>query len=480
LAWLIFIHMEEIKMPDPTPQSLTLLGCWMEIVQSWRGVFVQRRTWVRATRQALGSLLVLGRATLSRILWTNGREQKAWSGEYFLHSRAEWDPQAWFTPLLEQGLVFCPGKLVGVAVDDTRLRKTGRSIPQAAWHRDPMSPPFHTNLMVGLRFLQASLLVPLHRNGSFSARAIPIRFEEVSTVKKPGKRASEEAWQQYQQDRKRFNLSQRFVQSMAQLRVALDQAGGAKKTLVIAGDGSFCNRTVLATIPERSTLIARTRKDAKLCFPAAPGGRRLYGQDKFTPDDVRQDEKIPWKTTKLFYGGKRRKVRYKEIVGVLWQSGAKTRPLRLFVIAPTPYRKRQSAKLYYRQPAFLLCTDLHSSARQLLQIYLDRWQIEVNHREEKDTLGVGQAQLWNPTAVPKQPVLAVAAYCALMLAALQAFGAARGTAYAQLPKWRRNARRPSCLDLVTLLRKEAAANPDLIADLGVRHSPPQLVAAAAA
>jgi hypothetical protein len=64
---------------------------------------------------------------------------------------------------------------------------------------------------------------------------------------------------------------------MAHLRVALDQAGGTNKTLVIAGDGSFCNRTVLATIPERSTLIARTRKDAKLCFAAAPGGRRNCG-----------------------------------------------------------------------------------------------------------------------------------------------------------------------------------------------------------
>jgi hypothetical protein len=324
------------------------------------------------------------------------------------------------------------------------------------------------------------LLLPLHRNGSFSARAIPIRFEEVSTVKKPGKRGSEEEWQQYRQDCKRFNLSQRFVQSMAQLRAALDQAGGAKKTLVIAGDGSFCNRTVLATIPERSTLIARTRKDAKLCFPAVPGGRRVYGEEKFTPDDVRKDDKAAWKITKLFYGGKRRKVRYKEIGGVLWQRGAKTRPLRLLVIAPTPYRKRKSGRTYYRQPAFLLCTDLKSSARQLLQIYLDRWQIEVNHREEKDTLGVGQAQLWNPNAVPKQPVLAVAAYSALMLAALKVFGAARGVAYAQLPKWRRNARRPSCLDLVTLLRKEAAESPDLVQSPGIQHSPAQLVAAAAA
>jgi hypothetical protein len=108
-------------------QPLTLLRCWLEAVQPWRTVFVQQRTWVRATRQALGGLGVLGRATLSRILWTNGREQKAWSGEYFLHSRAAWDPQALFAPLLQQALAFCPGKLVGVAVDDTRPRKTGRS-----------------------------------------------------------------------------------------------------------------------------------------------------------------------------------------------------------------------------------------------------------------------------------------------------------------------------------------------------------------
>ena len=95
-------------------------------------------------------------------------------------------------------------------------------------------------------------------------------------------------------------------------------------------------------------------------------------------------------------------------------------------MAPTPYRKRKSSKLYYRQPAYLLSTDLRHSAPPLLQIYFDRWQIEVNHRDEKETLGVGQAQLWNIDAVPKQPALVVAAYSALLLAALQAFGTERG------------------------------------------------------
>jgi hypothetical protein len=67
-----------------------------------------------------------------------------------------------------------------------------------------------------------------------------------------------------------------------------------------------------------------------------------------------------------------------------------------------------------------------------------------------------------------------------MLAALHVFGAGRGKAYAELPRWRRHAHRPSCLDLVTLLRKEAVQNRELIATLGIQYSPPQLLAAAAA
>ena len=58
-----------------------------------------------------------------------------------------------------------------------------------------------------------------------------------------------------------------------------------------------------------------------LCFKATEGSRRFYSTEKFTPDEVRQEEG-PWKETKVFYGGKRRKVRYKEVAVVYWQGGA--------------------------------------------------------------------------------------------------------------------------------------------------------------
>jgi hypothetical protein len=92
-------------MPPQSPSlSPTLLECRLEIVHPWRVVFAQQRTFLRAVRQGLSWLLCLGRSTLSRIIRTTGREQKSWSGEYFLHSRAERDPHALFEPMVREAL----------------------------------------------------------------------------------------------------------------------------------------------------------------------------------------------------------------------------------------------------------------------------------------------------------------------------------------------------------------------------------------
>jgi hypothetical protein len=431
-----------------------------------------------------------------------GHKAKVWR----IYRSLSWDPAELFTPIVQRALAWCPGRYIGVAIDDTRLHKTGPQIKQAFYQRDPLSPKFRYNLMFGLRFLQASLLVPLFRRSKVGTRALPIAFEEVSVVKKPrrklpkgkagkaklpqakrGKKRRtqplsplEEEWKQYGLAKKLHNLSTHFVDLMGRLRTTFDASGAAHKILLLAVDGSFCNRTVFTAVIRGVELIARARKNIRLCFRAEAGSRRFYGEDKFTPEEVRQDDSIPWKATQIFYGGKLRKVEYKEVGNVLWQGGALKRVLRLLVIRPTKYRKLKSGRWYYRQPAYLLTTVLNDSVRQLLQIYFDRWQIEVNHREEKDTLGVGEAQLRNVTAVPKQPAFAVATYSALLLASLMAFGAERSKAYAALPKWRRRASRPSALDLITLLRKEITDNPSEVAHLGLNPTAGAHIAAAAA
>ena len=177
--------------------------------------------------------------------------------------------------------------------------RTGRCIPQASYHRDPLSPPFHVNLVRAIRFLQASVLVPLHHRAPLYTRALPIRFEEVSCVKKPSRKADAAVWTAYKAAVKVHNLSQRFVEMARALRQALDAAGGAAKTMVLAGDGSFGNRTCVRAGLDRTELIARTRKDAALCRPAPAGARRVYDRATFTPEHVRQDEAQPWRVTKV-------------------------------------------------------------------------------------------------------------------------------------------------------------------------------------
>jgi DDE family transposase len=457
-----------------------LLRTLLEIFQEWQAAFPRQRSYRRAVAQALGTLTAFGRRTLSRAIWAQGHEQQDWSADYKLHARASWRAADLFQPVLARALPWCRGRYVVVAVDDTRLRKTGRRIQSAFYQYDPLSPKFRYNLMFGLRFLQVSLLVPLYRHAKASSRALPVRFEEVPAVKRPRRRAAEELWAAYRVAVKQHNLSQRAVELFRDLRQSLDRVGSAHQCLLVVGDNSFCNRRLFTAALERSAVIARARRDVKLCQRAPAGSRCFYDATRFTPEQIRQDDSIAWMKTRVFYGGQWRNMRYKEVRDVFWRTGCRKRVLRLLVVAAIPYQVPGRRRKGYRAPAYLLTTDLHGTARELLQAYADRWQIEVNHREEKDTLGVGEAQVRSLRSVPRQPAFVVAAYSALLLAGLIAYGPTRDTHYLPLPKWRRNADRPSCLDLIALLRKEMIENTSLLAPLGFKLAWKTLGLAAAA
>lgn len=429
------------------------------IMLGWEKVFSQKRTVLRAIRQALSLVCVIGRRTIARSYLAR-EDEGDWSSEYKLHSRSKWEAQGLFEPILGRALGMCEGKFIPMGCDDTRIRKTGKKIETAHWGRDPLSPPFRVNLQYGLRYLHASVLVPLHKKYGVSARALPVWFEEAPPVKKPGKKASEEEKKAYREEKKKRNLSVQAVGMFKQMRKQADELGAVDKILAWALDGSFCNETTFKADLERTILIARTRKDAKLCWPATEG-RSRYGKEKFTPEEVLKDETIAWQKAEIFHGGKWRTVFYKELNQILWQRGAGEKKLRLLVVKPTPYQKTKKGKLLYRQPAFLLTTDRESQASELLQIYFDRWQVEVAHKELKDNFGLGQAQVRVPASVARQPALVVATYSSMHLAALKAFGPHRPDEF-PLPKYQREKSRVSCQDLIRNLRNEVVSHPETL------------------
>jgi len=445
------------------------------MIEGWTEVFAQKRTLARAIQQATALPLVCGRRMISRVICALGLQGRDWSAHYKLFSRSPWEEPGLFRPVVREYLARYRTGPITLAFDDTKTPKTGRHIPGASWQRDPMSPPFHVNLVFALRFLQVSLLFPHYREGAFSARAIPVRFEEAPVVKKPGKRATDAQRQAYRAAKKNQNLSVAAHAALEAVRAQFDAQGAADRRLLFVSDNSFCNRTMFRRPIDRVDLLARCRWDAKLCWPAPPGTARRYAVEKFTPEHVRQDQSIPWKEARVFFGGRWRTVRVKELNGVLWQRGALTQPLRLLITAPTPYQASPHGPRYYRDPACYLSTDTTGPLAVLAQAAFDRWQIEVNHREEKDILGVGDAQVRSPLSVPRHPAFQVALYSLIHLAGLLEYGPARTDDYLPLPKWRRKARRPSFLDLLSLLRKEileSSAPTPTIETIGAQDEPP--------
>jgi hypothetical protein len=433
---------------------MSLLNNYLSIVLTWACCFFKSSTFRRSILHAIACLTEGQRKTISHNIRMLHAENEDFSSHYKLYSRDQWDSQALFAPMIKQSGSFADEDYIALVGDFTTIRKTGKKIPFTAPCRDPMSPKYHPNLIWGMICLQMSFIAPLYRKGDFPARSLPIQWKVLPRMPKPKINDSEETWEKYKAFQKKNNRSRFFVAQLKNLRQSMDEGGWSHKELLISLDGDFCNRIILNERRDRTELILRARKNIKLCFQATNEGRRFYSIQKFTPEETRQDDKISWKACTIYHGGEWRKVEYKEVDKVYWQTGAKKQALKLLVLRPISYRRTKSGKLLYRQPAYLLTTDLRRGSEKLIQAYFDRWEIEVNHKEEKHILGVGQAQVRNKKSIDKQTGLVVASYSALLLASITGGNLERQDEMKTKSKWYSKAKRPSCNSLRKQLLKE--------------------------
>jgi hypothetical protein len=439
-----------------------LLKAFLDLWNQSQGAFTQKRTHQLGLSIALGLLTCLGRRTLTRSLCARAMQFSDWSFEYRFFSKDQWSLLEMQVQLLTHCTQYLQeGLPLVIALDDTSCPKTGKKIQAAANYFDPKSPPYAPSFHKALRFLTFSVLIKPY--GSIGpARGIPFAWTLAPALAKPKKRAPKEIHEQYRTQKKNWTLSTQAMEQIHLIRASMDTIPALKdRLLVIVADSSYTNASVIPLLPERTILVGRTRKNLALFEPAQPdstkkrGRKRRYGKALPTPEQIRQDKTYPWQTCQIFAAGDWHELRYKNVGPVLWKSMGFEKPLRLIVIEPLRYRPRKGAKLLYRDPAYLLVSDLGYPVHQALQDYFHRWQIEVNHKEAKDVLGIGDAQVRNPRSVSRQISFHVLVYSWLLLASLKAYGPERGKVYAPLPKWRKVLpSRPSILDLVTQFRME--------------------------
>lgn len=87
-----------------------------------------------------------------------------------------------------------------------------------------------------------------------------------------------------------------------------------------------------------------------------------------------------------------------------------------------------------RPPAYLITTDLELALERILQAYIWRWEIEVNCRDQKNLLRLGEAQVRTSRSIQTLTPLLTAVYAMLMLALEKIGGRNRSL---QAPVWHR-------------------------------------------
>jgi hypothetical protein len=417
-----------------------------------RPAFRQERVFQNARSLAISSLLALGRHSVSGMLAAAGREFEDWSSAYRIFEQRRIDRKALFAPAQAAVLENIPEHIpLTVMMDDTLIRKRGRKVSGAGWKRDPLGPPWHTNFVWGQRFLQLSAALPEHGSNG-RAVGIPIDFIHAPGAVKPERNAPQEKWDEYRKEQEKLKLSTVAANRLKELGARIED-----RKIICAVDGGYTNKTVFRGQSANTVLVGRIRKDARLFAApekseAGKGRKKFYGDRKPTPEEIRQDESVPWQTVQAYAAGKCHEFEIKTVTGIRWK-GTGGQDLRLVVVRPLAYRPRKGAKLLYRDPAYLLCTDPDLPLEQMLQSYLWRWEIEVNFRDEKHVMGVGESQLRTKASVENVPGLICASYSFLLLASMRANCNALSL---PRPKWypAKPADRCSTQQLVALFRTQ--------------------------
>jgi Transposase DDE domain len=407
----------------------------------------------KTIRHLLAHTLCQGKHTVTQLLRTAGQQHSDWSADYRLYS-SQLRACALFEPIIKgvEGLLDEQQPLV-LAVDDSMMGKTGHKIPGSGWHRDSQSPPFHTNLKYSLRFVQLSAAVHPFDHPECS-RLIPVAFELIPKLPKLPPEPDPE-------ERARYQANSPGMHALHLLKSVRQQLG-PERPIYLTGDGGYTNTNFLRGIPERVVYFGRCRGDMNLraipdpCPSHGKGRPLAYGRKLPTPEELRNDEQVSWQACILNKRGKQTTFRFKHIPQARSRITGEKAIIQVVVIAGLRYKKRKDASWSYTRPAYVMCTDPSLDPRKVIEVYSMRWGIEVNFKEEKQLFGIGHPQVRHPQSVTAAPTLAVAAYAALHLAAIRAFGYRKLPPAVSLPKWRKRKppRRLATLDLITQLQHE--------------------------
>ena len=291
-----------------------------------------------------------------------------------------------------------------MAIDETLERRKGKRIKAKGYYRDAVrSSEKNVVKCFGLKWMTLTLLVKF----PWSKRRWALPF---MTVLEPSEKSD-------QASKRRHKSSVKWAtQMLKQVRRWMPGI-----TLTVLGDGGFAAAALCwECLKLKINLVSRLRIDARLYdfpverLPGVKGRPPKKGNRLMSFKDMLKVDGLPWKESEVNgYGEKRCKVRFITNTALWHVEGYAPVPLRwVLVVDPTGRR----------EPVPLFSLDVNLSGEQIIELFVERWSIEVTFEEVRAHLGVETQRQWSDGAIARTTPVLMGLFSLLCLMANELLG----------------------------------------------------------
>lgn len=386
-------------MPTPSQEIIQLLSVFAIAftVPTFKNILVL----------TYGAILTPGRRTVTAVLRVMGLEDRPDFGKYHrVLNRARWQPLLLSRLLLGLIILLClpAGAPLTLAIDETLERRWGRKIKYKGLFRDPIrSTKKKVVHSPGLRWLCLSILVPV----PWSDRCWALPFLTVLLLS-PKTSA-------------KLNKRHRTSVERAGQLIAVVRRWYPEREIIIAADGGFAAVALVQHCQRKhikATLVSRLRFDARLFEPPTPqpkgkpGPKPKKGARQPTLHQRRQDPNTLWTALKVnWYGGQKKQIEYCSDTALWHRIGLSPVPIRWVMVR---YQEKNKTKY-----AAFFCSSQTASPQQIIEWFVQRWNIEVTFEEVRAHLGFETQRQWSDKAIERTTPALFGLFSLVVLIALR-------------------------------------------------------------
>lgn len=357
-----------------------------------------RSSWHTALTLLLGAVLCKGDRTVTRVLRTIGlSEERGFSKYHRILNSLNWSPKRGSEILLKMLLKLGFSERPVILIDETLERRWGKKIKAKGYYRDAVrSSKSQVVKTTGLKWLVMAVSLRF----KFAKRAFALPF---FTVLEPSAKSAK-------MEGKRHKTSLDW--SIQMVKQLVRWVPGIP--FILVGDGGFaCAKLAWICFKHKIALVTRLKINASIfdlpetLSSGKRGPKPKKGARLCSFKEMLKMEDLPWEDVEVAgYDGERKRVRYLTNTAMWGADGFCPIAIRwVLVVDPTGEM----------DPLPLMSTDVNLTAIKVIELYVDRWGIEVVFQEVREHLGVETQRQWSDKAIARTTPILMGLYSIVCL-----------------------------------------------------------------